>query len=512
MSGAQTQRYKTLICGTLVQRTAFSVGGRDSHERVDSPVARDGRNRLTLRGSGIAGAFIATARRLIDGHLAASISSGPPGEQGAARGQAKREGRSLLRLPESLWRFHTSHPETEAELEVRSGVGIRQDTGAAAEGLKYEVETVPAGVRWPFLLEVDEYRDPDKTALPIALGVMEQWCELCLLGRNVARGLGWMKLDAESLRVMRLGSEDAILWPDSSMSPRDAFDALAMDGSRLLDAAELESIRKDSKVSFVPMARWLGTGTIRIDAAPEEAGTLWGLDSLSLGGSAAQDSLQDAALEPLTKRHPSEFDPDLTLAWTVRNGASRAKPFIPGSGLRGPLRHHLSWWLRSRESQRVHDPNTGEGRRALAAKSRGARDAIERLFGTGAYAGALLISDAHLSGEFADDAVLALEQHAEDEFTGGTFGEAKFNRLALVRGTFKFQFLVEADDAVQLIELRRLLAIAHDLGRARRVPIGGANWRGHGWVRWELQLPTDVEAAGEKASTPLGDAEEEDQR
>ena len=56
-----------LILGELVQDTAMNVGGNAGSGRlVDMPFCRDGRGRLTLRGDGLAGALVATARRLVD--------------------------------------------------------------------------------------------------------------------------------------------------------------------------------------------------------------------------------------------------------------------------------------------------------------------------------------------------------------------------------------------------------------------------------------------------------------
>ncbi len=494
MSDHTTGPYKTLISAILVQRTAFSTGGRDPHNRVDSPVARNGEDRLTLRGSGIAGAFISTANRLFGGALPPNVTAGAPSAQFQARQEARDKGLNLSRLPESVWRFHTSHPieGQEPVLEVRSGVGIRQDTGAAAEGLKYEVETVPAGTRWTLLIEVDDYRDPDGRALPIALQVIETWSRVCVLGRNVARGLGWMQIDKESLRVLQLDAEDAVAWPDASRKPMDAFNVLANDKtkSRLLDAAARAEIRKKENPSGYQT--YLGTGTIRIDAGPEE--TTWGLDTLSLGGGDAIRDIQDDALRTLVAAHPGgrdNMDPDLVLAWT-RDVKGDPWPFIPGSGLRGPLRHTLSWWRRSQHHEIVHDPNTAIGRRQLAAKPKELLDPLERLFGSGTHSGVLLLSDAQIDrARFADDAILFLEQHAEDEFTGGTYAEAKFNRLALLRGTFRFQYLIEASTQKELDESRALMAQLQALGGHRQIPIGGANWRGHGWVHWSIDLPPE---------------------
>lgn len=62
-----SQAYRTLYLGTLVQESFLSAGGTDDPDTtVDSPFCRDGHERPTLRGSGLAGALVATLRRICD--------------------------------------------------------------------------------------------------------------------------------------------------------------------------------------------------------------------------------------------------------------------------------------------------------------------------------------------------------------------------------------------------------------------------------------------------------------
>ncbi len=87
--------YRTLFVGTLRQTTALSVGGRDQSSVTDAPLCRDGEQRFTLRGQTLAGALIATARRL--GDVPAFIS-----------GEVDRQNNKPIPAPVALAQFHQS--------------------------------------------------------------------------------------------------------------------------------------------------------------------------------------------------------------------------------------------------------------------------------------------------------------------------------------------------------------------------------------------------------------------
>lgn len=501
--------YKTLIEGTLVQTTALSVGGNDPHAMADAPLARDGRDRLILRGTGLAGAFISTARAIIDGDLPARVTAGTPGEQAAGRAKLSKD-ESIDRLFESVWRFYPSHPEDpRVEPEIRTGVGIRQDTAAAAEGIKFDTETIPAGTRWPFLLEIDEYRDTSAgLALPIALRTLREWeRHRCFLGRDLARGLGWCSL--EDVRVYRLKPEDADIWPDAWKEPLKAIAHIRDNRGERLLADRGRSLEKNDRIKRKTRHIRSGTCTIQVgldiprgddgDHAP------WGLDALSLGGGDAMLGMQDAALAGALDRLPKDKDdnppePDLVLAWTRPQGKPTAapRPFLPGSGLRGPLRHTLAWWERRNGSREpIVDPNTPAGQRQTLVKDR-PDSAVDRLFGTARHSAALLLSDALLDGPdpTREAGLWFIEQHAEDEFTASTCGSQKFNRLALIKGRFRFHYFIETLDHNDLKTFDALLETLQRLGEQQQIPIGGGQWRGHGWIRWHWQPDEPNDAKG----------------
>lgn len=97
MTNATPTPYRTLFTGRLVQESFLSLGGTDDPlTTVDSPFCRDGRGRPTLRGSGLAGALVATLRRALND---------PDGKKGKI--PAYVSGSDQGRQP-SVWRFSTA--------------------------------------------------------------------------------------------------------------------------------------------------------------------------------------------------------------------------------------------------------------------------------------------------------------------------------------------------------------------------------------------------------------------
>lgn len=454
--------YKTLFVGTLVQKTGFSIGGNQPHGRVDAPLCRDGAGRPVLRGSGLAGALLATARTLYQ-TLPETITAGSPQQQIEALTQRRatpgyRE-EDELRLEESLWRIFNSHPlhfsgdfDDQPASEYRAGVGILQRTGAAAEGVKFDTETLPSGTRWWFCLEVDDYREaleqlpnPQPISAAIAANALKEWQEgRCWLGRDVARGLGWMEL--QGLQVYRLGVAHIASWPRSDCKPWEVIRELPAE--TVLDADSVQQLL-NRKPPDRPRYCFAGEGIIRVGLDRFDSDTRYGLDTLSVGATELMRLHQTWSSHYLKAEGidataaQDDFDPDHLLAWTRPAGdtptAAEFKPYIPGSSLRGPWRHTLSWWLRSRQGKSIGDPNST--RLAFA-------DEVAELFGTTDHSAALLISDACLCSD--DYQMALLELHAEDEFTAGTYESAKFNQLSLLKGQFRFEFVVTADNAEKL--------------------------------------------------------------
>lgn len=120
--------------------------------------------------------------------------------------------------------------------------------------------------------------------------------------------------------------------------------------------------------------------------------------------------------------------------------------------------------------------------RLLHARGQGTQgaDLVNALFGKVENSAKLLIGDA-LPDETPELELAWFQYHAEDEFAGGAYRSAKFDRIAVMQGKFRFKMVLEdaSEDARAVLE--EVLALAH----AGQIGIGGGQWRGHGWVRWE---------------------------
>lgn len=508
------KKYKLLISGTLVQKTAFSTGGNrhesDDNSDIDNLLAKDGKDRYTLRGASLAGAFLATAKQLVDSKEdeLKGITEDTPAEQQKIlkdkfeAAKAKEKDKKLIykdwlqeqpRMNESLWIFHHAHPTfTDIEPEVRDNVAIHQQTGAAKDGAKFDAEILPVGTRWDFLMEVDEYRDDDTNkASAIALHVAKQWQQCCWLGRDVARGLGWMKL--ENLKVYRLTTEQISQWPDSSKPPHELLQGLS---KTLLSDEQINAIKapitlkqdNDKKI----------TGTITLEVGQNNDG--YGLDMLSVGGhQKKRDGKERNTNQPhqlmgkaFLKDHKSQLlapqgieldeyikfkhskekkkdrDADFSLSVT-KQANDDSIPIIPGSSIRGSLRHVLSWLLRKRGAPIWNPADTKD--------TPNENDIVNQLFGSTKESAKLLISDAMPADN--DWQMVVLEMHAEDEFTQGVFGGGKFDRTCLTKGKFKADFYLEnsTEDAKEALKTLKTL------GENQLIPIGGGQWKGLGWIK-----------------------------
>src|SRR6056297_1061297 len=125
------QPYRTIFVGELKQRTGLSTGGRDGELHADAVIARDGAGRPILRGTGIAGALLATLDEF-DLTIPAEISARLP------------KNAETVQKYESLWLMHHAHiAGKDVQTLVRPNVAIHPWTGAAVDGLYFSTEVLP---------------------------------------------------------------------------------------------------------------------------------------------------------------------------------------------------------------------------------------------------------------------------------------------------------------------------------------------------------------------------------
>jgi CRISPR/Cas system CSM-associated protein Csm3 (group 7 of RAMP superfamily) len=506
---AETPAYKTIYFGSLVQRSSLSIGGTREDSPIDDPFCRDGLGRPTLRGTGLGGAFFDTLRKT--GVTVPLAFTKPVGKDGTDW------------YGESLVRFWNSHPgETWSGahgpgLEPRQGVGIRQDTGAARQGALYDFEVAPVGLDWPIVIELDVWRigrlpedlrgtrDDFERLVELALS---EWVRgRCWIGRGPARGLGWMQL-AKAQRI-RLHGEHAAMWPNGWLIQRKPGQPGLRRSFGEFVKAVTGSVQSVLQIGASTSEKERAWHYVRLtgEATTGMRSDGYGLNSLSIGGhdmhlfkGAFKKGYTYVPSGMKPGDYEAGFSPDFSIVMSqVRRQPARAwEPIIPGSAIRGPLRHALSHDLRA-DKESIRDPLTGDTYDSAASPS-GTPDTIEQMFGTAGDregpSSRVLIRDAFLSPESAEKWRIALlQRHAEDEFTAGVFHNSKFDRLALLEGKFEWEIVVEAPAREQAEAIARKLEERLKRRGGRALPIGGGVWRGHGWLEWTVK-PLEHAAAG----------------
>lgn len=101
--------------------------------------------------------------------------------------------------------------------EVRDGVGIDRDLGAAKTGIKYDFETVPAGARFGIRVVVENAEEWEIGLLLLALEAMRK-TELPIGGKTT-RGVGWGTL--EEMKIQRVEAANLLDWLTGSRQPSE---------------------------------------------------------------------------------------------------------------------------------------------------------------------------------------------------------------------------------------------------------------------------------------------------
>lgn len=483
--------------GTLRQDSALSTGGLIAKASAqgyapaitDHPFMRDGKNRLVLRGSGLAGALIATARQF--GYSTKDLENLGILDTPTNHGDAHKDKRLAQRqhFSGSRWQVLNAHLVTEThETMLRQGVAIQHDTSTAAQGKLYDSETLAQGTRWAFTVECVMLGNQDhaKKSLELLKAVLERWEKgQAKFGASLARGLGWLTLtDCKAYHI-----DKTITYPNrltiGSKKPEAFETQFSKNIIKNWQDYSLNPI--DKKPNLIRISGKIIVGEMKDDD--------WGLDAFASGSHIQSFHHNDAtwqnhfskAKDEHGNEVPAKTDSDHRLPMTKNTDGKRV-PFIPGGSIRGVLRHAFSRWYRL-QGETINDP-TKENITST-------RDKVEVLFGDHsrreynktikekAQSSALLVRDAYLVSD--DWKAVVLEHHAEDEFTASTFESAKFDRQVLLKGTFAFCMEIELNDYNQDIA-DAFCTFVKGITEARQLHLGGGVWRGYGSPKWELTV------------------------
>ena len=498
-----TVPYRTVFCITALQRTSLSIGGsHDANAVTDMPVARDGMNRLILRGTSLAGDLIATARTLVK-QLPDTIT----------------RGEKQTSMTPSSWDVSNAHlVGAEPVLELRTGSAHRQDTRATGQSGLFDYEVIPPGAQWQFIVEVIHQRAGKDDASLLAHILSECQQGRFWLGRKVSRGLGW--LDLVACDVFELPTTEPVVdgWPNSKLKSEELVNYLkSLVDKKPIPALNLETYLSHSKFSLCPQRAYLRwSGTIQVGAyQPDPKGKTYGLDALSIGahGSFVPDAecfgeshLVNATDQPWGT-YQKDFAPDMALAMVRRYDGW--EPFIPGSAIAGSLRHWLSRAVRIGGKDMVWDPVAQESYVTDESGFDIDKDPVANLMGyvrhtdqAEARDSRLLVPECYLVEESRANWKAALgEKVALDEFTQGPFETSKFNRLAVLEAKFAFQIVQEvnlpADCDIHKLCQRESILLEQALSAAkdRRIGLGGGEFRAYGHVGFDVDK-TEFAIAG----------------
>jgi len=446
----------TIFNATLVQVSALSVSGLDRETSADQSFTMiDGEP--ILLGRGLKGAAVSMAQRFFASPLPRSIT------------ESKDVRTSLHR---SSWEFSNTRLSAGQgrRLDVRAGVGIRQKTGARAEGVLFDRETVPGGTTWDFSVQVnwqtvhDATEDPSTVEGILGYVLLRHWAEArCWLGASVARGLGWCRLD--DLKCYRLDEVSYSSWLKDGR-PRVPAHVASIAVPTASPTRSWCFRSRDINLTFGKYIPDVTTGQ-------------WGLDMLAVGAHSLDAGNQDVplgsrwAVPAWTTALPS--GPIHTDRSFLMEGLS---PLLPGSSLRGPLRHTFSRG-KQKAGVSVTDPHTVQGKVDST-------DPAAQVFGTVDQSSRVLICDARANSGWC---ATRLHMHAEDEFTAGSFESAKRDAVRLLEAEFPVRVLVEGPDEASVAPLCQSIDWMLKIGALGHLPVGGHKTRGSGWGRWQMRTP-----------------------
>jgi len=231
-------RNRLHVRGSLVALTAFRIGaGRSSRVNSnDLPVLRDAAGAPFVPGASLKGAFRARVEALVRA-IHDDQARDLPGIEEHMRDQimpliqTNRAAESDSLLSQQIWNKSTlidltfGAPWTAGRIffkdglidrslwagrvEVRNGVALNRDTETVEQGLLYDYEVVPAGMRFGFELALENAAD---WQLGMVLLALRPWQNGDVqIGGFRSRGLGHVQLTDVAARFTTIQTPDDVL-------------------------------------------------------------------------------------------------------------------------------------------------------------------------------------------------------------------------------------------------------------------------------------------------------------
>ncbi|WP_448583236.1 RAMP superfamily CRISPR-associated protein [Thermocrinis sp.] len=522
------------LLGTIQTNAPLHIGlgtkvGVLPHE-TDQPVLLDWEGKPYIPGTSLSGLMRTIATQLVavlDGWGLKDVLS----LFGSAR--PKREEREQLKaseLPSHPSKLRIRHARIKGNwrgwTEVRDGVGIDRQRGAARKGIKFDCEILPKGLEFDLWIELRDGNERDKALLAMLLTALETLP--FSVGAKGGSGLGALEWRIEKVVKLDLTDKDDLL---GYLVGRDDF-IRQKEGqdwrnwrTEVLQGYSF-SLRQDASITRIPQAF-----VFSYELSVEEPVLIRGR---------AEPAMAFDALKGRKKTEIHRAKKALDAVWIGMGkevDMTDWQPILPGSSLRGAFRSHcerilrtLSWHYarealgEKAETNKVYetylrrcaakvDPwqeNTHlrqkvekvweeqmqqiglkeeqkffEAGKKMAEVVWNGSDLAERLFGSTFWRSLVVVSEAYLKSDGFSE--LIFDHLAVERFSGGALEHKKFDTLPITQSTFEGKVAVFGDE---LWALGLIALLFKDLADGL-VRIGSAKTRGFGKVTAKV---TKVEA------------------
>jgi CRISPR/Cas system CSM-associated protein Csm3 (group 7 of RAMP superfamily) len=201
------------LTGTLVAQSPLHVGGHGDDVDTDLPLARDGAGQLYVPGTSLAGAFRQWCELAFDNPDGVYEQGDQPTEQVWGYQDRRPDSVNLSRASFVVIDDAVIENAETVVVEIRDGVGIDRQWGAAAEHIKYDRAILPRGTRMKLNLGVDATRLESRAEILGMMAALKAALEQgeVRLGAAKTRGLGQVRLTDGTLIEQVFGTRQGIL-------------------------------------------------------------------------------------------------------------------------------------------------------------------------------------------------------------------------------------------------------------------------------------------------------------
>lgn len=429
MSGRASRKVigRTVISGTLVLDTPAHFGNGDAAGVSDMPLLYDPSDGITpvLTGSSIAGALRCYLRELENGY----------GQKSKKQDYSERLFGGLIdATTNQSWLLIDDAFGKETGIELRDGVSLDAATRTACDGMKYDIELLAAGTKFPITMEFI-HSSASNDLLPVLAAALHGLSRGEIgLGQRKRRGFGRCHVPEWQIsKYSMIEPEGMVAWLTHNTSASEK-------GSDILKLLGIKEPMADKRDWFQIEASFQIPDSMIIRSYSESPGS-----------------------------------PDMSHLHSHRSG--RQVPIISGTSLAGALRARslriAKTILGGGKAEKMVDGMFGKSIENKTAKEEKTEHAQETMIGS-----RIIIQESQIMGgnEFI------LNRVKIDRFTGGAYPSALFSEQPLFGGAQSEVSLRIVLRNPEAAEIGLLLLVLKDLWTGD-LPIGGESSIGRGRLK-----------------------------